>query len=361
MRRLSSCCAVPLFVVLASSVASAQAPAATVVRIPSDVHAPLPPAARAIVDAIPDENLADPEIRHYFLSNEWRHDLFRPHVEGLGGAYVGVGSDQNYTLAAMAGSEILFLVDYDPLIPWIHEFYRILVSASETPEALIARFAPENSRATQQMLREALAGHRRVEHMVAHFRRCREQWYPYLQQVQRLERDGRPWSWLGRRELYDRVRALHRAGRIVSRNGDLNGERTVRAVADAVRRLGLPLRVVYLSNAEQYFWYTPGFRENMRAFPAGERSVLLRTNRHRDLPDAPDDEWHYVVHDWVDFLERLESRAYGRSFAFVPDLVAGHAVGQAGISHITHETPRVMLERMLRRRAGRDGVRRNRP
>jgi hypothetical protein len=359
MRRFWTSSRVVLFVVLASSSASAQAPTAGAVRVPAGVGAPIPPAARAIADAIPDENTPEPESRHYFRSNEWRHDLYRPHVEGLGGAYVGVGSDQNYTLAAMAGSEMLFLVDFDPRIPWIHEIYRVLVSASETPDALIARFAAESVSATEQLLREGLASHPRPERIVRHFRLYREQWHTYLRRIQHAERDGRLWSWLGRPELYDHVRALHRGGRIVARNGDVTGEETMRAVGDAARRFGLTVRIVYFSNAEQFFRYTPGFRENIRSLPGDERSIVLRTFRHRDLPDAADDEWHYVVHDFADFSERLESGAYGRSYAFVPDIVAG-GVGQAGISHITRETPRVMLEHLRRRRAER-GVRSQAP
>ena len=35
--------------------------------------------------------------RHYLWSNERRHDLFFPLLHGLGGAYMGVGGDQNHT------------------------------------------------------------------------------------------------------------------------------------------------------------------------------------------------------------------------------------------------------------------------
>ncbi len=352
MRSSSSVWAV-LAVWWVTSTAAAQPQAE--VPIPSDIRQPLPAEALRVVEAIPSEGTPRTE-RHYFRSNEWRQDLLRPHLEGLGGAYVGVGSDQNYTMAAMAGSELLLLVDFDPLIPWVHEIYRVLVSASETPDALIARFAEESAAETADLLREGLAEHPDVDDIVRHFERRRDPWFHYLRRVQRLVRDGRGFSWLSDPALYDHVRTLHRSGRIVSRNGDVTADRTVRAIGDAARRMGVPVRVVYFSNAEQFFTYSDSFIENMRALPTDERSVVVRTIRHRRIARAPDGRWHYLVHDFPDFLERLDTGAYRRSFTFTSDLLAAGRphLGEDGVSTMTRETPRAMLEEVRRRRAERD-------
>lgn len=325
------------------------------ISVPADVRQPLPAEARRLVDAIPNEGTPRPRL-HYFRSNEWRQDLLRPHLEGLGGAYVGVGSDQNYTMAAMAGSQVLLLVDYDPLIPWVHEIYRVLVSASETPEALIARFAEENEAETRQLLEESLAEHPQAAQIVRHFASRREPWFHYLRRVRGLVRDGQPFSWLGRPELYEHVRALHRSGRIVSRNGDLTASGTVQAVGDAARRMGLTVRIVYFSNAEQFFPYSGSFIGNMKALPTDERSIVVRTIRQRGIEIAEDGRWHYMVHAFPDFLERLDSGAYPRSFALTADLRSAGApfLGTNGISTMTRETPRRMLNELRERRANRD-------
>src|SRR5690606_18395073 len=117
------------------------------------------------------------------------------------------------------GSEVLLLVDYDPLIPWVHEIYRVLVSASETPEALIDRFAEENAAETRSLLEQGLAEHPQGPQILRHFEGRREPWFHYLKRVRGLVRDGRPFSWLSSPELYAHVRSLHRNGRIISRNG----------------------------------------------------------------------------------------------------------------------------------------------
>jgi hypothetical protein len=74
-------------------------------------------------------------------------------------------------------------------------------------------------------------------------------------------------SWLGDPALYAHVRALFRNGRVVSRNGDLTGTRTLRAIADVATKLHTPVRVVYFSNAEQLFKYDKTFRESMELLP----------------------------------------------------------------------------------------------
>jgi hypothetical protein len=149
---------------------------------------------------------------------------------------------------------------------------------------------------------------------------------------------------------------LYRARRVVSRTGDLTGTETLRATGKAMKDLSLTVRVVYFSNAEQFFKYTPEFIRNMRSLPVDEKSVVVRTGRSRWLKKAVPGRWHYVVHDFHDFLERLESGAYPRSFAIMADLTAAGPpfLGDSGVSTITADTPRKMLEMVRRREANRE-------
>ncbi len=306
---------------------------------------------RSIVAGVPGEG-TEPPGEHYYRSNEWRQDLLIEPLRGLGGAFMGVGSDQNYTMAAMAGSEYLFLVDYDPFIPWIHAIYEQLIVASETPEELIGRFSAENERETTAMLRTAFEGRPRARRMVRHFTSRRAAWEGYLTRVSRLTRDGRPFSWLADPAMYSYIRRMFRQGRVVYRNGDVTGEQTVTAVADACNRLGTKVRVVYFSNAEQFFPFTDQFIANMKALPTDDRSIVFRTIRHRRLEIAPDGRWHYLIHDFPDFVARLDTGAYHRVFSFTTDLLAAGApfLGANGISHLTAEAPRASVEAARNRR-----------
>lgn len=307
----------------------------------------LPDAARAAIDSIPDEGTQTPRM-HYAVSNEWGFQVLAEPLRGLGGVYVGVGSDQNYTMAAMARAELLLLVDYDPVIPYVHRMYEKLVVASETPEALIARFDEDQLGPTTELLRTSLAGDPLAERIVTMYRNHRRWVSRYLRRHVPYGRRGGI-TWLTDRGHYDYVREMFRAGRIVARNGDVTGERTMRAVGDAARRAGLPVRIVYFSNAEQFFRYTPAFRRNMESLPTDDRSVVVRTIRNRQLDYPTRDTWHYVVHQMGDFVERLQTGAYANVIHLTPDVLAerrrGVSTGVAGLSLMTRSTPRLRVRR----------------
>jgi hypothetical protein len=325
-------------------------------RVPSDPAAALPDDVRQAIAAIPDEGTPTP-ARHFPVSNEYRHDLLYPHLRGLGGTLVGVGSDQNYTMAAAAGAELLLLVDYDPRQPLTHLMYRALVSASPTRQDLVARFAPERAEESARLIAEALAADPRRDAVVRYFRERRPWFARYLERTARRTHEGTPVAWVGDDAMYAHVRALHRAGRIVAFNGDVTADRTLRAIGDAARRIGTTVRVVYFSNAEQFFRYGPGFVANMKNLPTDERSVVVRTVHHRRLPNPGPADWHYVVHDFPDFLSRLDA-GYVHSFQIVADIVTAGG-GRDGLSRVTAATPRVAGRPRARAgaRAARPGAR----
>lgn len=280
-----------------------------------------------------------PPDEHYYRSNEWRQDLLRPHLEGLGGAFIGVGSDQNYTMAAMAQAKLLFVVDYDPRIPWIHEIYRVLVAASDTPAELVAHFSDEQRTATKELLEAGLQAHPRTARLVRHWSRRRGPWGAYLRRVARLERDGEPFSWLADPSLFAYVKTMFAEKRIVALRGDLTQNGALRSVGRACGALHVPVSVIYFSNAEQFFTYTEEFIENMRQLPVAENAIALRTLRHRSIPLADRGRWHYLAHRYSDFLARLETGRYRRSFAFTAALLgAGRPfLGADGISTLNED------------------------
>lgn len=299
--------------------------------------APLSADERALLAAIPDEHTPESK-QHYFRSNEWFHSLLKDTLRGRGGAYVGVGSDQNYTMAALAGSELMLLIDFDARIPWVHRIYGVLISASATPDELVARFAPDQVEASMQLLREGLAGDAQAETIARHFEKLNKRWFRYAQRVRRLEV-----SWLGDPALYAHVRSLFTSGRVVARNGDLTGTATLRAIADAATKLHTPVRVVYFSNAEQFFKYGKTFRESMELLPSDERSVVVRTVHHWRLQTAkPNDytEWHYMVEDFPDFKARMNA-GYRSSFRLVRDVAVHRAESASGdaLSLLTAKVP----------------------
>lgn len=331
--RLSKLSLALALLALAPSSAGAQAP-------------PLTDTERAIVDAVPSETTPEPDA-HYQVSNEWRHDLWFDSIRDLGGAFVGVGSDQGYTLAAIQNASLIWIVDYDAVVRHTHRMYGVLVGASATPEELLARFDEGAEDETRALLERELEGDPEVRGVVRAYLRNRGRFRGYLDHVSRLRRDGQATSWLSDPTLYARIRALFAAGRVIARTGDVTGTTTLRAVGEATRRLDVPVRVVYFSNAEAFFAYTRDFQANLESLPTDERAVVLRTFRSAQAPYPRRDTWHYLIESVTDFRERL-ALGYRRSEQIVNDAIAT-GLDPSGATRIDEHTRR--RDRPHRRRA----------
>ncbi len=297
---------------------------------------PLPGSIRAQFEALPNEDIDAPG-EFYYRSNERRHDVIAEALAGRGGVTMGVGSDQLYTFAALSGATMLVAIDYDPRIRFVHEIYAKLIAESENPERLIARFAPRQRRQTAELLQSSSEQAQRL------YRRLAGDLHTYLQRVQR-----RPASWL-QAQHYAHVRSLILSGRFIARTGDLTANGTLREASVLLRSLGAQIGVFYPSNAEQFFPFREDFVRNIANIPGGDRSLLLRTIRHPQLPNVRGDSWHYVLHDLSDFRERIETGAYLRINEVMEDLIASRANSQDGVSRFTAEIPHHRANRRRRR------------
>ncbi|MBP6742367.1 MAG: hypothetical protein KA244_05940 [Deltaproteobacteria bacterium] len=255
-------------------------------------------------------------VRHHYLwSNERRHDLFFADVAELGGGYLGVGGDQNYTLAAAASASVLWLVDLDVMVVRMHRLYAALLATAETPAAFLALLADGSATAAakvhaaidsyhqdqpsseRQELRALYAVSRSI--LLEHLRRTAEYRWAH-----------RSVTWLGDPVLYARMRNLAQKHLIVARLGDLNGSQTLMQIAQAAQAAQVPISVLYLSNAESWFAYNQSFRRNLVALPWAARGVVLRTVKSAVLPYPHGDIWHYNVQRASDFTARLSGPGY---------------------------------------------------
>jgi formylglycine-generating enzyme required for sulfatase activity len=267
--------------------------------------APLTDAERTAFHGVPEEELARRPVdnRHWVQSNESGHEAWFAALAGLGGGYVGVGSDQNYTLFAQARSSFVWLMDYDSVVVQANRIYRALVLASASPEEFLLRWDGFEREVTLQLVERAFAGAPDAAELRALLEDGFTEIGAYFVKVRRRTEDGRGVSWLADRELYRYVRRMFQEDRVRIVSGDLLREMPGR-IAAAQRALGVPMRVVYLSNAEQYFDYDEAFRTAFQAMPYDERSVILRTVS-RPHPDGGHNVWHYQVEPATHFAEAL--------------------------------------------------------
>jgi hypothetical protein len=276
---------------------------------PGDPWGPVSAEQRAVMLAGDEEpRISTPA--HYVKTNERRHDVWFPYIADKRGIYVGVAADQNYTLIATAKSEFVFLMDLDWRITELHRAYEVLIEASETPEILHSRFHAKNEIESAALIEAALKDKISAEQLrqvLISWKSARETVYLHLQNVIARKQDGAPTSWLSNPDYYAHIRTLYLNDRVRMLVGDLTGPHTLQTIAKAAEGLGLPVNVLYLSNAEEYYDYTSQYRANIDALPISDASVVLRTIYSKKWVHA-DALWNYQVQPLADYKARLADK-----------------------------------------------------
>ena len=248
-----------------------------------------------------------------------------------GGAYVGVGPDQNYSYIAHLRPEIAFITDVRRDNMLHHVLLKALVESSDTPIAFLAalhgvdipaavssgspgieesvalvdEFAADvaaRGPPLPEALRARIEGYglplsaddyetirrfhgefirRGLDLRFTTFGRPPRPYYPtYRELVLETDADGDLASWLSDPALYDVVRGLHLANRIVPVVGDMSGSSAVREIGVVLEEMGLSLTAFYTSNVEFYLWQGRTFDrwvENVATFPLAANAVVIRS------------------------------------------------------------------------------------
>lgn len=303
--------------------------------------APLSAEQQQILQATRGEQIPEPNWARYVLSNEWRHDILFSKLAGLGGVYIGVATDQNYTLAAAAGAELLVLMDYDAEVVNIHRIYHAFIKTAPTAVEMRALFQQKNAARAAEILSAAGTTKEDGAKLVQIYNRYRERMATYLFHVANVRVGQRHPTWLGDPTAYAYIRGLVLGGRVLARQGDLNGATTLKSVGDTARALKLQVRAIYTSNAEGFFKYSPAFRENLRALPHDDKTIIIRTYKH-NMSSPLGDTWHYNLHQLDDFLLRLDNPMYKDVHRLMQDLrmAPKGRVDALGFSYYDGSVPR---------------------
>lgn len=268
-------------------------------------QAQIQPAPEAWVQAFSQLRIdpPPPELNrksHFVVSDERHHELFRETVTDLGGIYIGVGTDQNYTLAAWAKPEVIIMMDFDMLIPKVHQLYRLAFLNAEGADDFIDMWGAKDDRLKTFMEKEwtdadelkAVQRAHRISRALVHGKLRRLQRFMKTEKIDHFLTDPAQFQW---------IVEMFRNNRVYMVRGDLTGDLTVLDIAEAAKKANLPVRVLYVSNAEAYFRpYPPSYLRNMAALPMDDRSVLLRTMGFR--PDwSPDPLYEYNIQTGENF------------------------------------------------------------
>ncbi len=248
-----------------------------------------------------------------------------------GGAYVGVGPDQNFSYIARIKPRIAFIVDIrrDNMLQQL--LFKALFARSrnraEYLALLLGRPVPANveslaGRPIEQLVTyidslrvtaaSSLGARQLVQAEVARFDvplsakdwatmarfhaefiaaglslrftsagRPPQWYYPTLRELV-LERDltGRAASYLASESDFQFVKTMQRDNLVIPVVGDLAGSHAMPAIAQLMRARGDKLSAIYASNAEDYVMRGGGFgayARNVLAMPRDARSVFIRS------------------------------------------------------------------------------------
>ena len=268
------------------------------------------------------------------ISNEtsYLHVVSRLRELGVrGGAYVGVGPDQNYSYIAAVRPAVAYMLDIRRDNALQHLLYKALFARSRNRAEYLCRWlgrrvpadvdrwderpilqllawvdsTPLDSAAAARERRETLrvvasfgvplsptdretilrfhAEFMRegLDLRFSSFRRYNSGMYPTLRRLI-LERDqrGEMRSYLAREDDWRLVREMHATDRIIPVVGNLAGPTALAAIGGDVRARGLRVTALYTSNAEMYVWRDGGFdafAATVTRLPVDPAGVIIRS------------------------------------------------------------------------------------
>jgi hypothetical protein len=247
-----------------------------------------------------------------------------------GGAYVGVGPDQNFSYIARIRPAVAYIIDIrrDNLL--LHLLFKALFAESRTrieyvslltgraPPADLARWStsPLKSIVTYIDGRPATADttalNRRLDDLLERFgvplsrsdlatihrfhrafiddglslqfhsfNRGPQPYYPMLRDLLlATDANGHGWNYLANEEDFQFLKGLEGRDAVVPVIGDVAGTRAMRAIADAIGERSERLTALYISNVENYLFRDGSFGrygDNLKLFPRASRSIVIRS------------------------------------------------------------------------------------
>ncbi len=308
-----------------------------------------------------------------YISNETAYLYVVDKLKELGvtgGAYIGVGPEQNFTYISKIHPEIAFIVDIRREAIIQHLMYKAIFQMAPDPAHFLSllfskpleakeaqrRDAPieevleyftdraspisvfaENLSAIRKMIETdfefPLSQHdvQLLEHVYTAFRqanlRIATRWagggygggyyggFPTLKDlILTTDLHGKLGNFLATKEDYDFVRNLHRKNRIIPVVGDFAGDKALAAVADYLKENSYTVSAYYTSNVEQYLFgdsVFPSFAENIKKLPINDQSVFIRGARVGWRSGrVPGNRMNTVLQKMTDFVKDFDAGLY---------------------------------------------------
>ncbi len=269
-----------------------------------------------------------------FTSNETAYltvvDLLRE-MGASGGAYLGVGPEQNFTYIARIRPQIAFIVDIRRQAIMQHLMYKAIFHNSPDRIKFVSKLfsrpltgekvptgqsplnelmsyinrTPTDDKVFSSNLDEVIRtiekdfkfplnenDRKSLEYVYRSFHhdgleisyRMDGYWgsnFPTFREIiEQTDQKGRQGNFLATDDDYQFVRGMHEKNLIIPVVGNFAGSKALAAVGDYLRKNGYTLTAFYTSNVEQYLFSSevfPEFAANVKKLPIGEKSLFIRS------------------------------------------------------------------------------------
>lgn len=365
-----------------SDTSSARTPLGSVAPPPLPASAAPPAAPTAFASAV--RSLSEPDgpfISDNIISNETSYLQAAPALAKLaapGGAYLGVGPEQNFTYIAITRPKVAFILDIRRQNMIEHLLYRALFTEASsrahflamlvgrpytaegdpgpagTIEAVMAHaekspadeatFAATHARLRAVIERDVpLDAEDKKTLEVTHraffkgqldvrfaLKESSGRRYPALRELLAArDPEGAARGFLADEEGFRFVQAMEREGRIIPVVGDFAGDRALPGIAARLAKEGLTVSAFYVSNVEQYLFdpkVWPRWARNVKALPIDGKSLFIRAYLDQGKKHPQQMSGHRtatVIQRIADFDDRQAKRPYATWWDVATDKAPG--------------------------------------
>jgi hypothetical protein len=337
-------------------------------------------AAPAVAPAAPDTSFADlvnklsePD-QHFFSDNYISNETSYLHAtEGLakhaqkGGAYIGVGPEQNFSYIAMVRPKLAFIVDIRRENMVLHLLYKAVFQKAASRSHFLALLVgrpydaasdPGAAASIEDVIKHAerspadektfSASHDELQKLIendfhmaldANDKKTLEishraffkgqldlrfelaqkngRLYPQLRELlAATDNAGNKTGFLASEESFRFVQTLEKENHVVPVVGDFAGDRAMPGVAAALKEKGLTVSAFYVSNVEQYLFENKvwdKWAKNIAALPTDDKSLFIRAYLDQGKKHPREKKGHRtatILQKMVDFNAHQAKKSY---------------------------------------------------